>query len=107
MTTLTFVLGTKWYQDVYGAGAGDPIRMTVEVHSVVSWWHAAHMVMGWHYEELVSLAHSKGLSIRDFPLEGAEGYIPGCYIDRPTIEADGKELLLEGKAPNRWLSREA
>jgi len=39
------------------------------------------------------------------PIDDRKIWIPTCYLDQPTIEVDGKELLLGGAKPNPWLSR--
>lgn len=108
-TQITYLFGRRDYAyEGYGSDGGsptDPFVFSVHVSGVPSSWQSAYALLGFFRDDFSAACNAAKTSSEMSPIEGAELSIPRWYLDRPTIEADGKELLLKGKAPNPWLSR--
>lgn len=103
---IVFVFGTKYYQDLpeYPVGAGDPFVFKIATDNTPSSRTSAMALLGYYEEQFIQATAGAGLTTVLFSLIAGDGYIPTCYLDCPTIEVDGIEMLIDGEPPNPWLS---
>lgn len=104
---VTYVFGRRSEQEGlpgYESGAYDPFVFTVLVDSVPSSWDSAYVLLAYFEDDFVRACRAAETSTIDNLIKGRTIWIPTGYLDRPTIEVDGKELLLNGVPPNPWLS---
>lgn len=105
---VTYVFGRRSYeQPGYGSDGGsptDPFVFTVHLYEAPSSWESAYALLGFFRDDFIKACQAAKTSSAMKPLKQSALLIPSCYLDCPTIEVNGWELLLNGKKPNSWLS---
>lgn len=106
---ISYVFGTRDYvYEGYGSDGGSPgtpfVFTVSTVKGVPSSWPSAYALLGFFRRQFIAACRAAGVSSRISPIDESLMIIPTCYLDRPTIEVDGVELLLDGEKPNPWLS---
>ncbi|OYV84316.1 MAG: hypothetical protein B7X04_00515 [Parcubacteria group bacterium 21-54-25] len=108
-----YVFGRRQTQCSDGSGETDPLVFTISVTKKPTSWQAAYALLGFFREDFIRACIAANTSSWLYlllppnhfgPLVDEEVWIPTGYLDEPTIEIDNEELLLDGSAPNPWLS---
>src|SRR3989344_2516866 len=97
-TRITYAFGRKASEKE----ERDPLVLTVLVDGPPSSWQSAYALLGFFRGSFIAECLAMNTSSILRPIHGASLYIPGCCLDRPTIEVNGKELPPDRERSNLW-----
>jgi hypothetical protein len=100
--SITYVFGRKSNPEF--PSPCNPFIFTVSTSGKPSTWESAYALLGYFRDEFIAACSKAETSSALFALLEDEVWIPSCYLDMPTVEVNGVELLLNGERPNPWLS---
>ena len=93
------------YPPNYPFGPTSPLYFVVYVNEKPDSWESAHALLSGYLQDFELVCRATSTNNTAYPIANPSSWIPDRYLETPTIEVDGKELLRNGEQPNPWLSR--
>lgn len=112
MAVVRYVFGRRSPQEYPTSGPCSPFEFCIKVGGEVpSSWYSAYALLGFFRKRFVRKCLKEKTCSAFRRIKDCDSWIPGCYIETPTIEVleDGcffRELLIDQRQPNPWLSME-
>jgi hypothetical protein len=95
MTTINIGFNTRVEQDLaeYPSGPGGRYEYTFKTRREIKTRSAALFAFWYlHYSDFLNQLADEVISCRDQPIEERYEWIPSCYLDRPFVSINGKEV---------------